>query len=252
MKSEIIDTPEDANAALVQWRKQYHVVSPVTEFVTPFHPAIYLAASVVQLSPEVDTRGRGHDTYCDDAIMRQDERAVAKGGLMKLCQAAGLVWTERCGRRDGRSHTYVWEYFAGGHVRTFDDDLMLMTGECEIDLRDGSSQIGGWTPTAWADAMQQHGRRRGTPTINGWTEARVLDARSMGLRHAETKAKLNAVRAGLGIRSTYTVDELERAFLVVRAALKPDPSVVRAEATSAARALYAPQVSDGGPEREGE
>lgn len=247
----LLDTPTAANAALAAWRASYHVVSPVTAFVTAFHPSMVLSASVVELSPDVDARGRGLDTYCDDAIMAPHERAIAKGGLLKLCRAAGVWWTERTGRRDTRAHPYVWEYYAEGQIRTVEDEPLLLTGTVEVDLRDGSAQIGGWTPEAWATLVRTKRKKAGL-TINGWTEQRVLEARAMGLRHAETKAKLSAIRGGLGLQSTYTVAELARPFLVVRATGTPDARTARADAATAVRQLYAPELGTAAPSSDGE
>jgi hypothetical protein len=241
--------PADLNAQLAAWRERYHVLSPSTHILGTFASGVVLTASIVLLNALVDDDGRGIDTYMDPGFMRKGpngvndpkaQRAINKIGLMRIASCAGIVWTERCGRRDDRRVPFVWEYFAEGDMLTPDGQWQTLSGTVEIDLRDGSPQIGGWTLEKWEALLKEN---RGKPkdeqkwSVNGWSDKRVLQARRFGLSLAESKSKLRAIRS-IGVQSVYTVEELRKPFVVLRAVYQPGADNLEGRRLVAERALF--------------
>lgn len=196
---------------------------------------------VVAIDPTVDPQsGRGADVYHQPAIHKTKkvgdewvpvEVSLNKNALLKMLAARGVnVYPTQ--RMDDGTRANYWHVMAQGDVLEFDGMLRrLPAGSVEIDLRDGSAQIGGWSPDEWAKrAREVEGKvdRYNKPAkpeaINGWTADRVMQARKFGLRLAETKA-LNALARNLGIRQTYTIDELKaKPFVIARPCFVPDTS----------------------------
>jgi len=75
-----------------------------------------------------------------------------------------------------------------------------VSGEVEMDMRDGSPQI----VAMKSRASSQKG-----------FESQLRDTRLFLLRHAETKAKLRAI-ADMGVKRSYTAAELRKPFAVAR------------------------------------
>ena len=196
---------------------------------------------VVVIDPSVDPQsGRGADVYHQAAIHKTRkvgdewvplEVSLNKNGLLKMLAGRGVnVYPTQ--RTDDGTRQYYWSCMAQGDVLEFDGMMRrLPSGSVEIDFRDGSAQIGGWTPEEWdrrAKAAEGKTDKWGKPAkpeaIGGWTADRVMQARKFGLRLAETKA-LNALARNLGIRQTYTIDELKaKPFVIVRPSFVPDVS----------------------------
>jgi hypothetical protein len=78
--------------------------------------------------------------------------------------------------------------------------VRTVTGEVEIDMREGSPQI---------EAMKA--RAKDGANI----ESQIRDTRLFLLRHAETKAKLRAI-ADMGVKRSYTAQELSKPFAIAR------------------------------------
>lgn len=222
-----IHVPQVVNDRLDEWFKRYHVLSPAMKFLTPFAPGYAISASVVQLDPHLQDLGgdkyRGTDTYYSSAFMERFgkadvndghvQRAISLTGLSKISIAAGLSWTERSGRRDDRRIANYWEYFSEADMLTVDGQIITWGGTVEVDLRDGS------------------------PQIAGWSERRLAMARQFGLQLAESKSKNRVIRR-LGLQQVYTVDELRKPFLVLRAVWVPDMSDPVIRQMVADRALH--------------
>lgn len=249
---EVLSSPEALNEKLEFWRQRYHVLSPATVFGGALGDRIVITASVVQLDTRVDPEtGRGYDTYFDGGMMRKGpgtdvnhdeaERAPNKVGLNRIAQCAGLRWTDRCGRVDDRRVPYLWEYRAEGEILLPTGEWRTEPGTIEIDLRDGSPQIGGFTPEAWDLLVQENRKARDTKQrwhINGWSDKRVLQARRFGLALAETKAKARVMRSLLQLQQVYTVRDLKKPFLVLHAVYQPDQSDPETRRMVMERALH--------------
>lgn len=240
-----ITDPRTFAARLEQLCQSYNVLSPPVQMLGGFAPGWTLTASLVRINTTINDDGQGPETYHDRGFMKSgDQRALNRVGLLKIATAAGIKWTPNTGRRDDGSERYLWQYFAEGLVDTPDGSYQIISGEVEIDLRDGSPQVGGWTPDAWAALMQTNQKLPKDQrkfAINGWSDRRLQQARAMGLRLAESKAKNRAIRS-LGLQQVYSVQELAKPFVVFKASYVPDMSDPVVRQMVAQRALHGRQV----------
>lgn len=188
--------------------EQYHLVSPATSCdVLP--PGCGVAMSLVVVNP---------DTSAGEVYSVGGGKFGLSGNAMKrIAAAAGVDWDPmRSGRLDnGRDHHYC-HYRAVGTVKNFDGSIRTVSGEVEMDMRDGSPQV---------VAMEQRAR-------DGKNfESQLRDTRLFLLRHAETKAKLRAI-SDMGLKRSYTAAELSKPFAVARIMWtgKTDDPVLKQEA----------------------
>jgi hypothetical protein len=207
--------PRTLAAKILDWKqKGFHVLSPAIN-MTSFAPGYGVNASLVLLDPTIDDRGRGLDVYFDKNTLKDHERGLSKIGLGRIAAAAGVSWLAppHSGRRDhgpGLIQNY-WIYQVTGVYLAYDGTPQTIHGEKEIDYRDGSAQIGGWSPAAWREALAEK-----KTNINGWSERRVMQARGNGAERAETGAMERAIRMGFGVKHAYTVAELKQPFVALR------------------------------------
>ncbi len=167
-----------------------HLIAPATACdVIPEGCAV--ALSVVSIDVEAETYDVG-----------MGKRALSKAALDRIGAAAGISWDATQSRRldDGRDPHYC-VYYAVGSYRHFDGVEVQITGTKEMDLRDGSPQV---------EALEERARAKGKTA-----DAQVREMRLHILAHAESKAKLRATRS-IGIRSSYTREELARPFVVAK------------------------------------
>jgi hypothetical protein len=248
-----ITDPRSYQGVIERLTRDYNVIAPPIQLSGAFMPGFQMQAAMVVIDTHVNDDGQGSDTYFSPGFMkapkrgdRRDlndpsaQRALSKNGLNKLLAAAGVKWTETTGRRDDGKVQYVWSSYAEGIVDTPDGQYRIVSGSEEVDLRDGSAQIGDYTPDRWAALMRENDGKpdnRKKWSINGWSEQRVRQARAKGLALAETKAKNRAIRE-LGVHQVYTVAELQKPFIIFRAAYVPNMSNPQIEAMVAERFLH--------------
>jgi len=183
-----------AAAAFMKWAQDgnAHMISPAT--APPNIPVGFeFAFSRVLISGDT-TKGEVYKT-------EGGKLAIHKSGLEKLAKAAGVVWDmKQCGRTDDMKDSNFAAYRAVGHYRDLDGTIMPVFGEKQMDLREGSERAKSMTP---GDLKQQ---------------------RKFIAEHAETKAKLRAIRS-LGIKSGYTERDFDIPFVVVKLAFNGRTSI---------------------------
>lgn len=189
----IIRSPKDYQAKLKTWQtERCHILSPVANFSGM--PAIYgLVAARVDINPDP----AGGEVYADPLFCRDGEVAIAKPGLSKIAQAAGM--TIKTERTDPRTIPNYWEVRATIRFIGLDGTPQEMDATSEYDLRDGA------------------------PRIRSFQPKQVQAARTHGLRGCEARA-INAAIRQYGIRQKYTKAELGKPFVVVRVVHNPDMS----------------------------
>ncbi|HYE88567.1 MAG TPA: hypothetical protein VEA16_19530, partial [Vicinamibacterales bacterium] len=216
----VIVDPNQLTERIAEWKAQgFHVLSPAIKF-TSFAPnfGANVAALIISTDPALG------ECYYDHGLMKQDERAIGRVGLDKIAQLAGVSWLPSSRRTDLRTIQRLWEYHVDGAYVSYDGTPQIISGTAEVDLRDGSDQIGAWTPEAWKELLQRNASlpdNQKVWNIGGWSEARVAQARRFGLRLCETKAKNAAIRT-LGLKAKYTLAELEKPFIILRFQYIPD------------------------------
>jgi hypothetical protein len=180
-----------ADDALRAMSEAYHLVSPATSCGSlPLGHEVNISLVYVDVAKETNSVGGG-------------KVSLAATALKRIASAASIDWDDEKSRRldNGRDPHYV-HFRAVGIVKNLDGTKRRVTGEVEIDMRDGSPQV-----LAMRDRAS---------TEDGF-RAQLRDTRLFILRHAETKAKSRAI-ADMGVRRSYTVAELEKPFAVARLA----------------------------------
>lgn len=240
LPSGLISDPLQLTEQLHAMEKHYHVMSPAIS-ISQMAQGYGANLAVVKIDPTVvmndrDQRGAriepksgsGPDCYWSKSIHGADtnKRSLRKEGLLKLSQAAGIQWLPQyCRRVDNGKDPYFWRWQYYGLVRTHDGGWQPLPGSKELDLRDGSA-------SARACASPQH----------------LAKARENGNEVCETKAMLRAIRA-MRVQQVFTVQELEKPFLIVRFSFMPDMNdpeikkMVTQQAMSGIASLYGPATS---------
>lgn len=198
----LIHSPEQLTEQLTRLQTHYHVLSPAIA-VADMAAGYGANLALVKIDPNVTIdqagNGQGADCYFSKSMHKEpNKRSLNKQGIVKIGQASGVQWDPRlCRRTDDGSQRNYWAWTYVGYVRTHDGQVLTISGSRELDLRDGA-----------AEAVQMQG-------------GQLPKARAMGNELCETKAMLRALRV-LGIRPSYTVEELQKPFLIVRFSFSPD------------------------------
>ena len=218
----------DITPRLQNAKKHYHLVAPATSVGTiPEGTAV--ALSMVEVDPR-DMRDGG-ELYS----VGGDSWSIARSALNRIAQAAGISWDPDKSRRldDGSDPNYV-HYRAVGTLRTFDGTELVITGEKEMDLRDGSPQI---------QSMLARSK-------SGDITKQLRELRLHILAHAESKAKNRAIRS-IGLRASYSREELQKPFVVAKlmwTGQSDDPELrARFAEMTAARMLGGPRAMFSAP-----
>lgn len=208
----VIRTPDEFTTALQRWGDRFHILTPFTT-MSGIAASHGLVVSQVRLNPNKDAG----DVYDGLPFLKGNEVAIAKIGLRKLAEGAGMSLETL--RMDPRTIPFYWEVKAIATYRGIDGAMVRREATKEWDLRDGS------------------------PQLKGWKIPQIEEARKHGLRNCEARA-INAVIREFGIRQKYTREELAKPFVVVRCAFQPDladpeiKKLVTQSALSATASLY--------------
>lgn len=197
-----IQDPEAITQHLVELSQNYHIVSPATR-VDVLPEGCGVAISYVVVDPNTDKDG-------PKEVYEVGGRLGLSGDTLKrIAAAAGLDWDPRqCGRLDDGRDPHYCHYRAVGYVRNFDGSIRTVTGEVEMDMREGSPQIEEIRAKSAAAA-----KKYDKPDDGGVSQIREL--RKFLLRHAESKAKNRAI-ADMGVKRSYAPAELQKPFAVAR------------------------------------
>jgi hypothetical protein len=167
-----------------------------------------ISLRLVRVDPpvQVDNEWKSPDIYKDESNKGSVSWSLTGRMLSKIASCAGISWYPMLtGRIDDGSDPNYRNYRAAGWLIDFDGSKREIHGEKEVDFRDGS------------------------PTVAGWSEQRLRRARQHILAQAESKAKNRAIRQALAIKSSYTVEELKRPFTIPKLILDsqnhPDPEI---------------------------
>lgn len=242
LAAKLPQTPVELVERIRQLRTEAHVLSPaVTAASIPEHIKINTVVEVIDTSFDAKT-GRGKDVYYQASIHKSQKKgdsfeplevSLNAQAIKRLLTAMGVSVTHSEELPTGNANHWKWQ--SRGKVRDFDGSWRdLPPGTAEIDLRDGSAQIGEWTKEAWAAREAESEKKAATlaekdrwkakpKPIGGWSGDRVMNARRFGLRLAEAKS-LNALGRNIGLQQIYSIDELKKPFVIFRATFDPDMS----------------------------
>ena len=190
---------DEIAAALAEAEQSFHLVSPATQC-----GSLPEGTEVVISMVTVDARvGRdGKPLSADIYPVGMGKFGLSKAPLDRIAGAAGVDWDPVLTRRmDDARDPYYCAFQAVGYVRSFDGTRRTITGTKEMDLRDGSPQC---------EALA--GRKRDG---SGDASKQIREMRLHILGHAESKAKLRAIRS-LGLQTSYRPEEFSKPFAVAR------------------------------------
>jgi hypothetical protein len=180
-----------ATKALKQAAQEFHLISPAT-MVGSLQEGCSVALALVHISP-------------DDPHLYKvgDKLALDKTHLASIGNAAGVSIVSSSRTDDGSDpHYCAWTVRV--RYRQFDGTWLIKQGSVEMDVREpfGAEYVDAVEKAA--NAERQRDPRR-----------QIAELRRFITRHAESKA-INRAYAAIGIRRSYTRDELERPFCVAR------------------------------------
>jgi len=183
--------------------KHYHLVSPA-----PACSRLPEGCSVTMSSVLVDAENETYD-------VGGKKLGLGKTALQRIGNAAGVSWdAQQSGRLDDSSDPHYCNWKAVGSMRHLDGTEVQLLASKEMDLREGSAQI-----EALRQRYEEKYRKWEKDGKQGWApkdpSAQIREMRLHIQAHAETKAQLRAIRA-VGIRSSYTREELQKPFIVAR------------------------------------
>jgi hypothetical protein len=222
--------------ALEAAASQCHLVSPATSCGTlPEGCAVALSTVRVDVAETYPIAGGDGDSAGSAKV------GLSKTALDRIASAAGVSWDPERSHRldDGRDPRYC-AFLAVGTLRHFDGREVVIQGTKEMDLREGSAQVEALMERYRAKLKRwEASGKRGYPPRD--PSAQIREMRLHILGHAETKARLRAIRA-LGIRTSYSTQELAKPFVVARLMFTgetADPELRREFARMQATALLA-------------
>lgn len=190
----------DVSKKLEELQAICHLVSPATASAD-LPEGFSLAISMVQINPRGGTQ---------EVFPVPGGKGLARASLERISGAAGVTWDPQlCRRLDDGRHPHYCSWTVVGYVRNLDGSVRTITGSKEMDLREGSAQVEALIERS--KDKKADGTDRKDPT------GQIREMRLHIAAHAETKAKLRAIRS-LGIQASYTDAELAKPFAVVRLA----------------------------------
>ncbi len=213
--------PREVTTLLARASEHAHLVTPTTAVaMLPEGCSVVLSTVLVDIERETYDVGAG-------------KRGLAKVALDRIAAGAGISWDPRLsGRIDDGSDPYYCAWRSVGTLRHLDGTEITIDGSKEMDMREGSPQVEG---------LYAKARPGKSP------ENQIREMRLHIMAHAESKARLRAVRS-IGIRTSYEREELTKPFVVARlmfTGASDDPEIRRefARMTAASmlggrRALY--------------
>jgi len=166
--------------------------------------------------------------------------------LQKLSVCAGILWrTQDTHRTDPRNDKDYVSYQAVGSIVKPDGSAVTMKGEYDVDIEiireeiteSYSKKARDWEKKDWFKKMSAQQR---TDYVESCIRRDVMQKRKHKLKLAETGAKCRAIRSLLGLKNTYTTEELKKPFVMVRIVARPDyndPNVQKAMLAATVQAI---------------
>lgn len=186
-----VHDPEIINARLEELKNKYHLVTPAQQ-VDILPEGFGVSVTYVTVDPKRDVYPTG-----------DGKMALHQTALHEIARGANLTWDDAASRcLDDRSEPFYCHFRAVGTVLGLDNAPMRVMGTTELDLRDGS---------AACEQMHTAAKKKGKPNAN----ARIEGMRAKIIAHAETRARNRAI-ACMGVRRSYTRDELAKPFAIAR------------------------------------
>lgn len=232
---------QSLQATLEKFRKEgAHLLLPST-FIPEIPKYHTVAVDQVVLSS---------DTIEGDVYPQQNKLALTRQGLMKLANAAGMIWDPNRSRRlDDRTDKDYVVYQSVGGFEKLDGTPLFMKAEYDLDfevIRDEIEEgyeakrnkdwVTGKYKKDWFIKMSDEQKEA---FVQKCIRRDVLQKRKHKIKLAETGAMTRVIRGLLNLKSAYTVPELKKPFIVVRLVFQPDYDDPETKSRMAAAAVGA-------------
>lgn len=226
-----VETPRTLEEVRSRYSEQnYNLLVPQTSM--EMLPAGVIPA-VTLVKADMDVKNGG-DLY----PVEGGNLAPTKTLLNKLAAAGGVTWLDSR-RVDDRRHPHYVEWTVTAQMTLPDGSVRRETSSKTIDMREDTGDGRG------SDLQRVITTAERARDGQGRDPAREIEQVRMFLQeHAESKAKNRCIRALLGLRTSYSRQQLQRPFAVAK--LVPDPQdpfaqrAVVANVLGATRALFGP------------
>jgi hypothetical protein len=184
--------PQEATQALQRAAESFHLVSPAT-VCGNLPEGCEVTLAMVHIDPN------------DKNLYKVGGKiGLDRVSLAKIAQAAGVTVT-RSERTDNGGHPHYCSWMVEISYRLFDGSVVRRVGNVEIDCREPNG-------AAYVEIVEKAKNAKDGPRK---PDAQLLELRKFLTRHAESKA-LNRAIAAMGIRRSYTEEELRKPFVVAR------------------------------------
>lgn len=218
-------TLERINAAIQTYSQElYNILCPAIIQTIPEWFSV--ALKVVQIDPNPDHR----QVY--KATPGSEDLSLGKVALANLAAAAGISWKWSASGRvdDGRDPNRI-RYRAVGSMIDLSGERRELMGEKEIDLVAIQAEL--WRnyekkATSYEQFIPAERKKRmlREDEIQDWVREKTLNdliqMKKHALARAQTGAMERVVRDALGLKSSYTPQELAKPFVVPRLIFSPD------------------------------
>lgn len=217
-------TGDPVTAALTAYREGCNVLAPVVHM--PELPAgTRIVVSLVKVDPSKEAR----ETF----PIAGGDLLLGKVALSRISQAAGVSWTSTRRVDDGK-HPHLYQAEVKGYVTDFTGRRREVADQKTIDLREDA---GGGIPGKDFDEIVTKAEKG-----NRDPSGQLMEARKFIAEIATSKAKNRAIADVLGIKRSYTKEELSRPFAVPQLTLDPNDrearALIQANAGGAQEALF--------------
>lgn len=199
-------------------------IGELSDFHAPVVDSVYL-------SPNPKDGDVYPANYQDDC----DEFRLAAQGLRKLSVCAGIMWhPQECGRIDNRSDRDYVSYRSMGGIRKADGVPVWWRGEYDLDFEVIEEELYEQYRQKCKNWKKSDDVKQGY--IKSSVKRDMLFKRRHRIKLAETGSINRVIRAILGLKNSYTREELSKPFVMVRIVLRPDynDKEVRAKLADAA------------------
>lgn len=233
------------NTQLADWKKNgAHVLAPMTlQTIPAMHRPV-----VVVVEINADTNAK--EVY----PQKGGGLSLSAIGWKKIADAMGIQWDDQASRRldDGRDPNRC-EVRVVGRVKALDGTWRKIMGDKEIRMENVAEELrDNYREKAQKfldDPKDGPEFRRAFPDPEVWVEEKVrqdaLQIKKHILARAQTGAMARAIKS-IGIRETYTKEELRKPFVFPKLVAEFDPNhpedraFLRAQAAGAIDQLYQP------------
>src|SRR3990167_128728 len=186
-----IKTPLELADRIREMRELAFILTPMTA-TGAIAPGYEIVPVLEPIDPSVDPQsGRGADVYhqpsihktrkVGDDVFEPIEVSLNSYALLRVLGDFGVNVHQTRWLQDGIRERYLWVCETDGDIIDFTGQVRLLpTGVGSVDARDGSPDVGEWTPEAWVERVREADARKAKlspkeqwkakpKAINGWT-----------------------------------------------------------------------------------